>query len=237
MPKPIATPTGFFQKKNLTHRLLLSGYQQSIKDNHLMRLSEWFTPGSPCKRFDTHERLFEGLRKLDNAAILCLQVKGLPMVKKIVAGYCLESDKAGDIINSATLIFLQKIGSGAYQFQGHAPMTYFIEIAKRQALMATRSLKKATQRLDDLPETADPDAADLLRRQDAADTVRHMLDQLGQPCADVIRLHHIDGYSDEEVVKMRFTKYSTPDSLKMKRSDCMKKLVQIATQWKTSINT
>ncbi len=202
-----------------------------------MRLSEWFTSGDPCKRFDTHERLFEGLRKLDTAAILCLQVRAMPSVKKVVAGYGLPADKSDEIINSATLVFLQKIGSGAYQFQGHAPMTYFIEIAKRQALMATRSLKKAVVPLDSLPDTADPDHADQLSRQDDAETVRLLLNKLGHPCADVIRLHHVDGYSDEEVVSQQLTKYSTPDSLKMKRSDCMKKLVQLATEWKTSRNT
>ena len=47
----------------------------------------------------------------------------------------------------------------------------------------------------------------------------------------------VDGYSDEEVVNQGLTKYSTPDSLKMKRSDCMKKLVQLAQQWKISNNT
>lgn len=202
-----------------------------------MRIFDWFTSGNPCKQFDSHERLFEGLRKLETAAILCLQAKALPSVKKLVAGHGLPDEKADEILNSATLVFLQKIESGAYQFQGHAPTTYFIEIVKRQALMATRSLKKATAPLENLPETADPDHADLLRRQEAAETVRLLLDQLGQPCQDVVRLHHIDGYSDEEVVNQRLTKYSTPDSLKMKRSDCMKKLVQLATQWKTSTNT
>lgn len=202
-----------------------------------MRLSKWFSSDVPFRQFDTHERLFEGLYNLETAAILCLQAKALPSVKKIVAGHGLSDEKTDELLNSATLVFLQKIESGAYQFQGHSPLNYFIEIAKRQALMATRSLKKATAPLENLPETADPDHADLLRRQDAAETVRLLLDQLGPPCNDVIRLHHIDGYSDEEVVNQRLTKYSTPDSLKMKRSDCMKKLVQLAQQWKTSTNT
>lgn len=160
----------------------------------------------------------------------------MPSVKKIVSGYGLPTEKADEIINSTTLVFLQKIESGAYQFRGHDPMTYFIEIAKRQALMATRSLKKTVQPLEDLLETADPDYAELLRRQEAAESVRFLLEKLGQPCADVIRLYHIDGYSDEEVVHQKLVKYSTPDSLKMKRSDCMKKLVQLATRWKNSIN-
>jgi hypothetical protein len=67
--------------------------------------------------------------------------------------------------------------------------------------------------------------------------VRQLLGNLGQPCEQVVRLHHIEGYSDEEVVNQKMTKYSTTDSLKMKRSDCMKKLIQLAQQWKTSNNT
>ena len=202
-----------------------------------MRIAKWFSPNDPCKRFDTLELLFEGLRRLDNAAILCLQVRALPSVKKIAAGYGLPVEKADEILNSSTLVFLQKIESGVYEFQGNAPMTYFIEIVKRQALMATRSLKKTTQSLENFADHPDPDAADLLRRQDAAETVKLLLDRLGPPCAEVIRLHHIDGYNDEEVVDQQFTKYTTPDSLKMKRSDCMKKLVQLAQQWKISTNT
>lgn len=202
-----------------------------------MRIAEWFSPSDPCKRFDTPERLFNGLRGLDNAAILCLQIRALPSVKKMAAGYGLPQEKVDEILHSSTLVFLQKIESGGYQFQGNAPTTYFIEIAKRQALMATRSLKKTTQPLENLSDPPDPDAADLLRRQEAAEIVGLLLDQLGQPCAEVIRLHHIDGYSDEEVVNHRLTKYATSGSLKMKRSDCMKKLAQLAQQWKISANT
>lgn len=201
-----------------------------------MRLSEWFSPVNSCKQFDTNEDLFAGLQTLNSAAILCLQTKALPSVRKITAGYGLPEEKAEEILNSASLIFLQKIESGAYQFQGHAPMTFLIEIVKRQALMATRSQKKATEPIENHTEAADPDFEDLLRRKEAAETVGHLLNRLGQPCHDVIRLHHLDGYSDEEVVAQKLTRYSTTDSLKIKRSDCMKKLVQIAQQWKTSIN-
>ena len=41
----------------------------------------------------------------------------------------------------------------------------------------------------------------------------------------------IEGYPDEEVVRQGWTRYTTTDSLKIKRSDCMKKLIQIAQQW------
>jgi hypothetical protein len=46
----------------------------------------------------------------------------------------------------------------------------------------------------------------------------------GAPCEQVIRLKYIDGYSDEEAIREGLTGYSTVESLRQKRSDCMKKL-------------
>jgi hypothetical protein len=39
----------------------------------------------------------------------------------------------------------------------------------------------------------------------------------------MIRLKYIDGYSDEEAVPEKLTAYSTVESLRQKRNDCMKK--------------
>jgi DNA-directed RNA polymerase specialized sigma24 family protein len=199
-----------------------------------MRIRAWLTFGSPCKQFETHEQLFNGLRQQEQRAIVCLQHKTWPMIQKITAGYGLPSDYAADILNQSALIFLQKIESGTYQFEGHNPATYCIEIAKRLALMATRNQKRTTQPIEHLPDQMDPDAVAWMHQRESAETLGLLLTRLGAPCEQVIRLHHIDGYSDEEVIRLQLTKYSTPDSLKMKRSDCMKKLVQLANVWKTS---
>jgi DNA-directed RNA polymerase specialized sigma24 family protein len=202
-----------------------------------MRLTEWFAPTNPCKQFDTNERLFVALQGLNNAAILCVQLKAMPSVRKFVQQYGLSSDHADEVLNQSTLIFLRKIEDGAYQFQGHAPSTYLIEIARRVALMATRSQKRSNEPLENHHDLHDPDVEAEGRKRESADLVRQFLGQMGQPCEAVIRLHHIEGYTDEEVVNQGLTRYSTTDSLKMKRSDCMKKLIQIAQQWKISNNT
>lgn len=199
-----------------------------------MRITEWFSPPSPCKQFETHERLFEGLKNLENAAILCLQTKALNSVRKFVQQYGLPSEQTDDILNQSTLVFLRKIEEGSYQFQNHAPSTYLIEIARRMALMATRSQKKAPDALENHHHLSDPDIALNDQRNEATELVRRLLGQLGQPCEQVVRLHHIEGFSDVEVVQQKMTPYTTTDSLKMKRSDCMKKLIQLAQQWKTT---
>lgn len=199
--------------------------------------SDWFSNDSARTRFATHATLFEGLKNEDNAAILYAQLKAMPMVKKLIKEYGLPTEQLDEVLNQSTLILLRKISDGSYQFQNYAPTTYLVEIARRVALMATRSLKKNTQPLDNLPETKDPDFELLLRHKEAAEMVNLLLGKIGEPCNQVIRLHHIDGLSDEEVVHQQLTKYLSPDSLKNKRSDCMKKLVQIAQQWKNSKNT
>lgn len=202
-----------------------------------MRITEWFSPPGPCKLYETNERLFNGLQRLDNAAILCVQTKALNSVRKFVGQYRLPLQQADDILNQSTLIFLKKIEDGTYQFQNHAPSTYLIEIARRVALMATRSQKNAPETLENQHHLPDPAFEKDDKSHEATELVRQLLGHLGQPCEQVVRLHHIEGYSDEEVVSQQLTQYSTVNSLKMKRSDCMKKLIQLAQQWKTTNNT
>ncbi len=198
--------------------------------------SDWFSRDPASTRFATHEALFEGLKDEDNEAILYAQLKVLPMVKKLTKEYGLPAEQVDDILDQSTLILLRKISDGSYQFQNYAPTTYFIEIARRVALMATRYLKKRTQALDSVPETSDPDYSAFLQHEEAAEIVKLLLDKLGPPCDQLIRLYHIDGLSDEEVVKEQLTRYSNTDSLKATRSNCMKKLTQLAQEWKNLTN-
>lgn len=190
--------------------------------------NDWFSRDQPSKRFATNEVLFEGLKNADNAAILYAQLKVLPTVRKIVKGYGLPADQVDEVLNESTLTLLRKINDGSYQFQNHAPTTYLIEIARRVALMATRTNKRTTESLENHYDLSDADTQVQIARQEAAEQVAHLLGKIGSPCDTIIRLKYIDGYTDEEIVNQHFTKYSTVDSLKVKRSDCMKKLTQLA---------
>jgi len=202
-----------------------------------MRMIEWLATSNPCRQFDSNERLFQGLKNLSNPAILCVQTKAMPSARKFAQQYGLSPESADEILNQSTLIFLRKIQDGAYQFQGHAPSTYLVEIMRRVALAMTRTQRKPHESLENHHDLHDPDVEAAQRQRESADLVRQFLAQMGEPCKTVIQLHHIDGYSDEEVVRQGWARYSTTDSLKIKRSDCMKKLIQIAQQWKTTNNT
>lgn len=202
-----------------------------------MPFKRWVSTNRDCEKFKSHQQLYEGLVVMDNKAILCLQTKASPMLRKVGSNMGLGKDEMEDILNQSTLIFLQKIEEGAYEFKGHAPTTYLVEVAKRLAMAKIRRKKPDTELLEGHHVKHLSEYEALERQNDSAALVTQFLSQLGKACEKVVRLHHIDGYSDEEVIKGKLTPYSTINSLKMKRSTCMKKLIEIATKWKTSINT
>jgi DNA-directed RNA polymerase specialized sigma24 family protein len=202
-----------------------------------MPFKAWFTSHRPCNEFKDHQLLYDGLVVMDNQAILCLQTRALPMVSKVVGKMGLVEEEIEEILNQSTLVLLQKIEEGTYEFKGHAATTYVVEVAKRLAMSRVRRKKPHSEALED-HHVQHLSEYDILERQrDSAALVTRFLSQLGKACEQVVRLHHIDGYSDEEVIKGKMSPYSTVNSLKMKRSACMKKLIEIATKWKTSINT
>jgi hypothetical protein len=198
--------------------------------------TNWFSKDNPHRKYPTNEQLFAGLVRQESAAIVCLQDKAYHAVSKFVKTFNLPNEKTDEILNKSTVIFLQKISDGAYEFQGNAPSTYLIEIARNIAHAATRKSKFVTDSLENHQYIADIETDNHTKQNEMTELVRHLLGQLGEPCASVIRLQHIDGYSDEEVVNQGLTKYTTIDSLKMKRSDCMKKLIQLGQKWKISNN-
>jgi len=201
-----------------------------------MRITDWLSPSNPCKKFDDNESLFLALKSLNNTAIVCVQNKAMASARKFARQYGLPPECDEEILNQSTLIFLKKIDDGSYVFQGHAPSSFLVEIIKKVALSMTRTQKKTHEPLENHADLHDPDVEAHYRQRESADLVRQFLGQMGEPCESVIRLHHIEGYSDEEVVRQGWTRYSTTDSLKIKRSDCMKKLIQIAQKWKITDN-
>jgi hypothetical protein len=192
------------------------------------RRYNWFSKDDPCSRYVTIQERFEGLKRLENAAILCLQLKALPKIKSNVKHLGLGDDKALEILNQSTVIFLEKIQDGTYQFQGYEPTTYLVEVARRIALAAVKPLRRSVEISENHLLIPDPDVENRADQQEKDEQIRMLLDRMGEPCAQIIRLRYLDGFSDEEVIRLGMTKYSTVNSLKVKRSDCMQKLVEMA---------
>ncbi|MCC6726330.1 MAG: sigma-70 family RNA polymerase sigma factor [Saprospiraceae bacterium] len=189
-------------------------------------------PLGPCKSYASNEALFKGLERLDHAAVQCLISKSKGAVSKQLAQFRLPADLVDDVLSEAMVILLSKIQKTEYQYQGHAPSSFFIEIARRVAQNYTRTNKgRRSNALDEQHhEIQDDEIQAYFDKKDRFETVERLLVQMGNPCNDLIRLRYLDGYKDEEVIAQRLTSYTSVESLKVSRSQCMKRLRQMATQ-------
>lgn len=184
----------------------------------------------PCDKYATNEALFDGLCRLEGEAIQCVGLKAGPAIRRAVKQLGLADDLAEDVLSEALCIFITKIQDGNYSFEGHSPATYLAEIARRVAQNYTRTHKgkRAVELGEQHLAQLDDDHDGYLRQKENSDMVAQLLSKLGPPCSHLIRLKYIDGYSDEEVVARQLANYSSTESLKTTRSQCMKKLRELA---------
>ncbi|MEZ4987921.1 MAG: sigma-70 family RNA polymerase sigma factor [Saprospiraceae bacterium] len=188
----------------------------------------------PCTNFAKEEDLFHALVSLRTDAIACLQSRVEASVVRFAQQYQLSAQDAEEILNDSTWIFLKKIGEGAYTYQGNALSTYLIEIAKRLILNRAARQRRDHHVKEKLLEKKDDYEVVLRQQNEYAALVQQFLSQLDEKCQKVITLFYIQGYPDEEVIQQQLTDFTTVDSLKVKRSACKKKLIEIAKKWKTS---
>lgn len=190
---------------------------------------------NPCKPYSTHELLFQGLSKSDTGAIQCLMLKSRKSVAFIVQKTGLNAGFTEDVLNEAIVIFLKKIADKTYQFEGNAPATYLQEIARFVALNFTRkSGFKPLETLDEGHEQLDFYDEDQEIKMERLQRVEILLSTLESPCREIIKLYYLDDFSDQEVVDRQLVPISSTGSLKARRSQCLKKLREMAADIKNN---
>lgn len=184
----------------------------------------------PCKKYPDQKSLYDGLKRHESEAIQCIVWQSKDMVVNLVKQAGLSIDMAEDIMSESLMIFLSKIQNEEYQFLGFKPKTYLIEIARKVVSNYTRTKKGKRDAALTEREFAilDESVEDYFEKKEQFELVEKMLEKLGSPCREIIWMRYIDGLKDEEIITKGLTKYTTIESLKVKRSECMKKLREIS---------
>lgn len=175
--------------------------------------------------FEQVDLLLESLRMGNSQGILFVQDKAKGFILQTLSQYKLPAHLLQEVQNEAAIIFIKKIREPEFTLHSAKPLTYFFEIIKKVISNETRK-RQIGQHLpiETQYELSDPHIADYHARKEHIELLNQLLGSVGNPCAQVIRLKYIDGFSDEETVREGLTIYSTVESLRQKRSDCMKKL-------------
>jgi len=190
--------------------------------------------------FAEEEVLLNAVRKGESKAILYLQDKSAGFTHKLLEQKNLPRHLSGEVLNDACIILLKKMSAPEFELQSAKLSTYFLEIVKYVVLNKTRARQYAGNAdIDDQQHLQDHTVQEYFERKEHIELIDGLFQNIGLPCSDIIRLKYLDGYADEEVVAQQLSVYSTVESLRVKRSDCMKKLknmVRAANQTGPEIN-
>ncbi len=182
---------------------------------------------NPCSKYPGNRALFDGLAALETGAIRCLQDKARGAIFNYGKMRSIPDEDLEEVVEDATVIFLEKIGNGGYEFQGMAPVTYCVEIGKRLVLKRGEKRQLKTVDIDTAPVFGENEIGKFYEQRALEEQIGKLLNSVGENCRQVIKLRYYERLSDAEVIEQKLTPYSTVGSLKVKRSECISKLSEM----------
>lgn len=187
--------------------------------------------GTRHNKYSQPEALIEAIRVGESRAIVYLQKKSETFTNGLLRHHMLPDHLLEEVLNDAMIIFIKKIREQSYTLHTAQPSTYYIEIIKKVVSNKTRGRQHSGGEIKEShTQIIDQSTQHYLERKEQIALIAGMLEHIGPPCSDLIRLKYLDGLRDEEIISQQLTPYSTPESLRVKRSDCMKKLKMLAAQ-------
>jgi RNA polymerase sigma factor (sigma-70 family) len=182
--------------------------------------------------FEQKEVLYLALKAKSDKAIQFVQRKTLKTAASMSRFAGLSMMDNEEILNDAVIILLQKIENGAYQFQGYDPCTYLVEIIKGLIANAKRKNQRVFEDIETQYQLADMDTERYLEMKANENVLHNLMNQIGENCKKIISLKYLEEYKDEEILEQKMTQYANINTLKVKRSECMKKLSELALKFK-----
>lgn len=170
---------------------------------------------------------------MDTAAIEYLMDKTGRVVRQMVRTAGQPPSLASDLLHDGLIILIEKVCDGTFDAAKSSPQTYLAGICRK--LLSNHSRLRQpllTEPVENGQELPSEDFQDFLKHKDRLELIELLLEQLGPPGNDLIRLKYLEGYSDEEQISQQMTPYATLNSLKTSRSYYLKKLAAMAQNWK-----
>ncbi len=178
-----------------------------------------------CNDYPDHRLLTEALQREEARAIQCLSARTAAGIAAIGRGYGLQAEDIEELQCDCIVLFIEKLRADAYEYRGHDPASYVIEIAKFRARhYARQASRRRAETLDAIAEPAEPAGFD--ERLENAGLLRTLLLLAEEPCRTLITLKYLEGRRDKEVIALGITPYANEKSLKSQRAKCMKKLAE-----------
>lgn len=179
------------------------------------------------------EELILDLRAEKDAAISYLLKQTRLRGHRIWSASNLCREGIESILHDAVLLAIQKIKNNQYRAEQGSIVSFTVGIMKYMILNETRNQNKLHHSLDDadLAQYAEP-VQEYRIQMERASLLNQMVEQLNSPCKELIYYRYLEPWPDHEVIEKKITSLSNINSLRVTRSDCLKKLTVLASKYK-----
>ncbi len=177
---------------------------------------------------NSKEELFNRLARAEVPAIRILSDKITPDIRQEATRAGLTPEDAEELVSDALFITLKSIRNGQFQFQDYHPAAYARGVARKLIANRLRTRKPRPEELENVAAPSDLDPETYLKNKERQNIVRQLLARLGENCRQLLELKYFERLSDQTIIDQNLTSYTSTGSLKSKRSQCLKKLAELA---------
>ncbi len=175
-----------------------------------------------------NQSFFNALGRAEAPAIRLLAGKIAFGVQQAAARAGLSPQDAEETLNDAVVITISNIRDGKFQYLDFSPATYAAAVARKLIANRIRTKKPAALEPDNLPLLSDLNPEAYLNDKERQTLVGQLLQRLEDTCRQLIQLKYFNTLRDEEIIDRQLTQFTSVNSLKSKRSQCLKRLAGLA---------
>lgn len=180
-------------------------------------------------RFSDKRVFFDALGQADSDAIRFLAQKISYSIRQSAFKARLAAEDVEELINDAIVITIGNIQQGKVQFMDYSPVAYALGVSRRLMANRIRSKKPPTEELDQVHLASDFNPEVYLKNKEQEKIIGQLLAKLEENCRLLIRLKFFHQKKDREIIEEKLSPYHSVDTVKSKRSQCLKKLARLAT--------
>lgn len=178
---------------------------------------------------DEKRALYDALGRADAFSIRLLVRKISTDINRMTTRAGLTPEDAEELINDAVVVIISGIRKGKFQFMDFHPAAYALGVARKLIANRVRKNRPGMEELDqNLAVYSDFSPETYLKNKEKQVLVGNLLDKIGDVCRQLLHLKFYEHLRDSEIIEKGLTPYNTVGSLKSKRSQCLKKLAEIA---------
>jgi RNA polymerase sigma factor (sigma-70 family) len=181
---------------------------------------------TPLFFLNNDSKLLDALRNGDEHALAELFQKNRRPITALIQRNQGTEDDAEDILQEALIVLWEKIRSGSFEYQSKLS-TYIYATAKniwfRQLARRRRELPATNEAFEVASEDTTPQEE--LEENERVTAVQYAMEQIGNPCRDILLLYYWEEQSMEEIaLKLGF---ANADTVKSKKYQCKKALEKL----------